>query len=144
MTAITRFLMASLWLAAFSLANAEVVRVEITQRADVGATGYEQIVGRLHFEIDPAHPRNRIIADADLAPTNAAGRAAFSAELRIRKPKAAGRGKGAAWLARVTETLPQLIKQGCLQAEDLEPLQKQAAVRWDWVTKNNRIMFTRP
>jgi hypothetical protein len=118
--------------------------VEITQRSDVGATGYEQIVGRLHFEIDPAHPRNRIIADADLAPRNAAGRVEFSADLRILKPKEAGRSNGAAWPARVSDALQQLIKQGCLQAEDLEPLQKQAAVRWDWVTKNNRIMFTRP
>ncbi|MBI5686258.1 MAG: hypothetical protein HZC54_14390 [Verrucomicrobia bacterium] len=98
MSAITRFLMASLWLAAVSIANAEVVRVEITERSAVGATGYEQIVGRLHFEIDPAHPRNRIIADADLAPRNAAGRVEFSADLRILKPKEAGRSNGAAWV----------------------------------------------
>ncbi|MBI5819804.1 MAG: hypothetical protein HZA88_12540 [Verrucomicrobia bacterium] len=97
-TTITRFLMASLWLAAFSIASAKVVRVEITERSDLGATGYEQIVGRLHFEIDPAHPRNRIIADADLAPTNPAGRVAFSSDLRILKPKDAGRSNGAAWV----------------------------------------------
>jgi hypothetical protein len=94
----TRFLIASLCLAPFSLANAEVVRVEITERSDVKTTGYEQIVGRLHFEIDPTHPRNRIIADANLAPTNAAGRVAFSADLRILKPKVAGHGNGAAWV----------------------------------------------
>ena len=96
--AITRFLVVSLWLVTFSIANAKVVRVEITQRSDVDATGYEQIVGRLHFEIDPAYSCNRIIADVDLAPTNAAGRVAFSADLRILKPKAAGRSNGAAWV----------------------------------------------
>ncbi len=98
MPTITRFLMASLCLAPFSLASAEVVRVEVIERSDVAATGYEQIVGRLHFEIDPAHPRNRIIADADLAPRNAAGRVAFSSDLRILKPKEAARSNGAAWV----------------------------------------------
>lgn len=98
MPAVPRFLMASLCLAAFSRANAEVVRVEVTERSDVAATGYEQIVGRLYFEIDPAHPRNRIIADVGLAPVNAAGRVAFSSDLRILKPKAAGRSNGAAWV----------------------------------------------
>lgn len=98
MSAISRFLPASLCLAVFSFARAEVVRVEITGRSAVGATGYEQIVGRLHFEIDPAHPRNRIIADANLAPMNAAGRVEFSADLRILKPKEAGRSNGAAWV----------------------------------------------
>lgn len=98
MPAMNRFLVPCLCLTAFSLANAEVVRVEITQRSDVDKTGYEQIVGRLHFEIDPAHARNRIIADADLAPRNAAGRVAFSADLLILKPKEAARSNGAAWL----------------------------------------------
>lgn len=98
MPAIPRFLVPCLCLTAFSLANAEVVRVEITQRSDMGATGYELIVGRLYFEIDPAHARNRIIADADLAPTNAAGRVAFSSDLCILKPKEAGRSNDAAWV----------------------------------------------
>lgn len=98
MPTMNRFLLPCLCLTAFSLANAEVVRVEITQRSDVDKAGYEQIVGRLHFEIDPAHARNRIIADADLAPKNAAGRVAFSADLRILKPKEASRSNGAAWI----------------------------------------------
>jgi len=64
--ALNRLLAPVLCLAAVSAASAAVVRVEVTERSDVAATGYEQIAGRLHFEIDPAHPRNRIIADADL------------------------------------------------------------------------------
>jgi hypothetical protein len=98
MPTIARFLAASLCLVAYSAANAEVVRVEITERSDVKGTAYEQVTGRLYFEIDPAHPRNRIIADIDLAPKNAAGRVAFSADLRIVKPKAAGQGNGAVWV----------------------------------------------
>ena len=99
MPAITRLLLPCLCLSAFSFASAEVVRVEITERSNVDATsGYEQIAGRLYFEIDPSHPRNRIIADVDLAPTNAAGRVEFSADLRILKPKAPGVSNGAAWV----------------------------------------------
>jgi hypothetical protein len=101
MPALARLLIPTLCWAAFSLfslANAAVVRVEITERSEVKATGYEQIVGRMYFEIDPAHPRNRIIADVDLAPKNTAGRVAFSSDLRILKPKEAARGNDAAWV----------------------------------------------
>jgi len=95
----TRFLVPCLCLTAFSLAHAEVVRVEVTDRSDINATaGYEQIVGRMFFEIDPTHPCNRIIADVDLAPTNAKGRVAFSSDFRILKPKKAAGAPGAAWV----------------------------------------------
>lgn len=97
-TSITRFLVPGLCVAGVTLARAEVVRVEVNGRSSVDATGYEQIVGRLHFEIDPAHPRNRIIADIDLAPTNAVGRVTFSSDVRILKPKEAWRSNGAAWV----------------------------------------------
>lgn len=80
-------------------ARAEVVRVEVGQRADADAkSGYELIAGRMHFEIDPAHLRNRIIADVDLAPRNDAGRVAFSADFRILKPKTPAAANGAAWV----------------------------------------------
>ena len=76
---------------------AAVVRVEVIARTDLGKTGYEQIVGRLHYEIDPALPGNAIIADVGLAPVNAAGRVSFSADLRVLKPRDAARSNGAAW-----------------------------------------------
>ena len=75
-----------------------MVRVEVTERSDLGQTGYEQIIGRLHFEIDPKQPGNAVIADVDLAPVNAAGRVSFSSDLRILKPKDATRSNGAAWV----------------------------------------------
>jgi hypothetical protein len=80
------------------MARAAVVRVEVVQRSDVGQTGYEQITGKLHFEIDPKLPGNAVIADVDLAPANAAGRVSFVADLRLWKPKDASRSNGAAWV----------------------------------------------
>jgi hypothetical protein len=76
--------------------SAEVTRVEIAERVDLGASGYERITGTLHFAVDPAHPRNAIIADLDRAPVSPAGRVEFSADLQIFRPKEARRGNGAA------------------------------------------------
>lgn len=83
---------------AIACATAEVVRLEVVERSDIASGEYEQVVGRLHFEIDPAHPRNRIIADVGLAPTNAGGRVCFSADVRVRKPKASRPNCNAAWV----------------------------------------------
>lgn len=78
--------------------HAAVVRVELTERFDVGKAGYEQLTGKLHFEIDPKLPQNSIIADVDLAPVNAAGKVSFVADLRLWKPKDDSRSNGAAWV----------------------------------------------
>jgi hypothetical protein len=79
---------------AASLARAEVVKVDVTSRDDV-ANGYERIVGRIHFAVDPRDPHNGVVADLDKAPRNAQGLVEFSADLYILKPKA-GRGADAA------------------------------------------------
>ena len=54
-----------LWLMVFSAswAHAAVVRVEVSKREDLGKSGYEQITGKLRFELDPTLPGNAIIAD---------------------------------------------------------------------------------
>lgn len=80
------------------LASAEVTRVEIATRTDVGASGYEKIVGTVHFAIDPKLAGNRVIVDLDRAPINADGRVEFSSDLYILKPKDARAGNGAALL----------------------------------------------
>jgi hypothetical protein len=82
-------------LASASDARAEVTRVDIVRRADVGISGYEKIVGTIHFAVDPADPHNRVVADLDKAPVNSAGRVEFSSDLYILRPKAP-RGNGAA------------------------------------------------
>ena len=79
---------------------AEVTRIEVKTRADLagasfGAAGpYEKLTGRIYFEIDPGNTANRIIADIDKAPRNAAGRVEFSSDFYLIKPKDAGRGNG--------------------------------------------------
>src|SRR5690349_13830489 len=85
-----------------SLAQARVVRVEITSRADIqegkpfGNAGvYEKILGRVYFAVDPANPHNRQIVDLDKAPRNAQGEVEFSADLYLLKPKDTNKGNGA-------------------------------------------------
>src|SRR5688572_10439692 len=70
-------------------ASAEVVRVTVTSRADVDF-GYEKIVGRVFFAVDPKDPHNALIADIDKSPRNTAGLVEFSSDLYILRPKAGG------------------------------------------------------
>jgi hypothetical protein len=83
--------------------RAEVTRVDIQRREDVlggrifGDVGaYEKIVGKVHFAVDPKVPRNRVIADLDLAPKNAQGKVEFSSDFYIVKPKDSTKGNGVA------------------------------------------------
>src|SRR4051794_9441840 len=78
-----------------AVARAEVTRVDVARRMDLGASGYEKIVGTIHFAVDPKDPRNAGVADIDKAPVNAGGRVEFSSDLYILRPKAP-RGNGAA------------------------------------------------
>jgi hypothetical protein len=89
MARILHLLLASLLVA--SVAQGEVTRVEIASRAPVGASGYEKIVGTVHFAIDPNAPRNRVIVDLDKAPKGAAGRVEFSSDFYLLRPLDAGR-----------------------------------------------------
>ena len=75
-------------------ARAEVMRVDIAKRADIGQSGYEKVVGTVHFSVDPKHPRNAIVVDLDKAPRAASGRVEFSADLYIIRPKDQMRGNG--------------------------------------------------
>ncbi|HEY5029141.1 MAG TPA: alpha/beta hydrolase domain-containing protein [Candidatus Angelobacter sp.] len=83
----------------FSTSQARVVRVEITSRTDIqegkpfgSAGGYEKIVGRVCFAVDPANLHNRQIVDLDKAPRNANGEVEFSADLYLLKPKDTAKG----------------------------------------------------
>ena len=82
-------------LAPAGIARAEVTRVDVARRMDLGASGYEKIIGTIRFAVDPGDPRNRTVVDLDKAPVNAAGRVEFSSDLYILRPKAP-RGNGAA------------------------------------------------
>ncbi len=81
---------------------ADVVRIDVQSRGDLapgmtfGAAGsYEKISGRIYFAVDPAVPANRIVADLDKAPRNAAGKVEFSSDFFLIKPKQIERGNGA-------------------------------------------------
>ena len=84
-----------------SLAQARVVRVEITSRGDIqegkpfgNAGAYEKIIGRVYFAVDPSNLHNRQIVDLDKAPRNAHGEVEFSADLYLLKPKDMAKGNG--------------------------------------------------
>ncbi len=83
-------------------ARAELVDLKILHRepyADgksFGAVGpYEKIVGIAKFAIDPKHPKNKIIVDLDLAPTNKQGLVEFESDVYILAPKDLSKGNGA-------------------------------------------------
>ncbi|MBI4472747.1 MAG: hypothetical protein HY646_08770, partial [Acidobacteria bacterium] len=80
--------------------HAEVVRIEVTSRADIagkefGKAGiYERLSGKIYFAVDPQNTANRIITDIDKAPRNAAGKVEFSSDFYMLKPKDAKLGNG--------------------------------------------------
>src|SRR5580700_8210505 len=83
-------------------ASAEVSRFEVLSVehnalegrafADVGT--YDRIKARVTVEVDPADPRNAVIADIALAPRNANGKVEAASEVEILRPSAPGRGNG--------------------------------------------------
>lgn len=81
------------------LAPAELLRIELVERADVaegrefGTAGpYERIRARAYFAVDPSHGANKDIADLDKAQRNEAGRVEFSSDLYVLKPRDPARG----------------------------------------------------
>jgi hypothetical protein len=97
----TRTVAAALILASASVADANVVRVEILQTTTVAAPRgaeaigpFERITGRIHGEIDPDDPKNAIITDIKLAPRNARGRVEYIATFTLVKPVDMARSSG--------------------------------------------------
>src|SRR5271165_448698 len=71
---------------------AAVTHIDVTERSDDG--GYDRIVAKVHFAVNPTLPPNRVIADIDLAPRNAEGKVEFSADLYILRPRDASKRNG--------------------------------------------------
>jgi hypothetical protein len=76
-----------LLLVAPARAAAEVTRIEITERADLPASDYERLAGRVHFAVDPIALRNRAVVDLDKATRAPSGRVEFSADFHLLRPK---------------------------------------------------------
>src|SRR5688500_9894910 len=109
------------WAAA---ARAEVMRVDITKRADIGQSGYEKVAGTVHFSVDPTHPRNAVVVDIDKAPRAANGRVEFSADVYLIKPKDPARGNGTVLVEVPNRGRRSLIRQcsrGSLSPDPDEP-----------------------
>jgi hypothetical protein len=93
---LTRLMLLAALVSVAGTVNGEVTRVDIAKRSDVGSSGYEKIVGTIHFAVDPGHPRNKVMVDLDAARKNAAGRVEFSADLYILRPRDQARSNGVA------------------------------------------------
>ena len=77
--------------------HAAVLGFEVLQRAASSLSGYEEIRGRLSFEVDPAFSGNARIVDLDKAPLGTTGRVGFSSDVRILTPLAIEARNGVAW-----------------------------------------------
>lgn len=90
-------------LVAAAPATAEVVRFEVTApprpafegRTFGGVGGYVEIRARATIALDPADPRNAVIADLDRAPRGASGRVEATADVILLRPADLARGSGA-------------------------------------------------
>ncbi|TPG61341.1 hypothetical protein EAH89_01975 [Roseomonas nepalensis] len=82
-------------------AAAQVTRFEVTEdvpafegRAFGAAGSYRRVTGRATIALDPADPRNAVIADLAAAPRNAAGRVEAVADVVILRPEDPRRASG--------------------------------------------------
>ena len=82
-------------------AQSEVIRFEVLQSAPAfegrsfgGVGSYVKITARATVAVDPADPRNAVIADIDKAPRNAAGRVEAVADVVLLRPADPQRGNG--------------------------------------------------
>ena len=122
-------------------ASADVVRIEVQSRSDLvggqpfGAAGpYEKLSGKIFFAVDPALPANRIVADIDKAPRNAAGRVEFSSDFFLIKPKQIGRGK-----KELARPAPDAHETDCALLHDLLALWGRARIQPDVAGSERRV-----
>ena len=85
----------SVWVSSQLIAG--VVGFDELSRKRMDGAGYEEIVGRMRYEVDPGSVRNAVIADIAQAPRNAGGRVEFSSDVRILVPTDRSSIHGAAW-----------------------------------------------
>ena len=129
---------------------AEVVRVEVTSRADI-QLGYELIAAKVRFAVDPKDPRNAVIADIDKAPKNADGKVEFSADMMALRPKTGGNGvalvdvvnRGATTFLRLNRTAgTNVIGDGFLMKQGFTVI----AIGWEFdvAARNGAIRIELP
>jgi hypothetical protein len=83
------------WAAATPRIRITITKTEPLDSSSYGAIGtYEKLTGLIWGEEDPADPRNAIITDLNLAPTNSNGMVDYSAEFVLVKPVDMSKGNG--------------------------------------------------
>ena len=111
---------ASLLLLFAQVAFAEVIRIDVRRRDDIGT--HERVIGRVYFAVDPTLPANRGIADLDQAPKNADGLVEFEADLLFFRPKDADGARGTVFFEVVNRGRDQsLIILSDARQLDLSP-----------------------
>jgi Alpha/beta hydrolase domain len=73
--------------------HANIVKLEIVRVEPAGPT-HERITGNAHGELDPADPKNAVIADIDLAPRNARGKVEYVVRFTLVRPTEMMRSSG--------------------------------------------------
>lgn len=94
LTSLRYVLLVALFFLLGSLAQARIVRIEITSRESptfggksFGMVGvYEKLRGKAYGELDPKSPQNALITDIQLAPRNAKGMVEYAMDIYILKP----------------------------------------------------------
>src|SRR5688500_14794968 len=66
-------------------AQANIVKLEIIRVEPAGPT-HERISGKAYGELDPADPKNAVIADIELAPRNARGKVEYVTTFTLVRP----------------------------------------------------------
>ena len=125
-----RLLRTSLVFALVTLpAAAELTRLDIASRAPVLngkafglAGGYEKLVGKAYFALDPAAAPNKAIADLDKAPRDASGRVVFSSDVYILRPQDPARGNGVALFEVVNRGRKGLLTRFNHAADSTDPV----------------------
>lgn len=84
-----------------ALLSAALVRVEVSERSPIldgksfgKAGGYERIIGKAHFAVDPTAAANRDVVNLQFAPRNAKGLVEFYADFVIFAPARPEMGNG--------------------------------------------------
>src|SRR5881397_1637514 len=88
------------WICAATTAHAYIKKIQITAKQSPAFGGYswpgvgqyEKIAGKAFGELDPKHPRNRVLVDLQLAPRNASGKVEYSFDFYLLKPVDLSRG----------------------------------------------------
>lgn len=73
--------------------EARVRKVEVLERTPV-VDGYERIVGRVHFGVNPKLAANRIVRDLEFAPVDSEGEVEFAADVFLLRPQDAAKSNG--------------------------------------------------